>query len=105
MIDYIGEIPFEKKLPIGFHDASQDVYDKAAMDFRQLRQQNLDSQRRDDLEAKERKKDKLNAKKRKEDDTPDAIFRKDQPDKKRSKLVLPAPQISDRELEDVSCFL
>lgn len=42
-------------------------------------------------------------KKRKEEDLPESIFNKNQPDKKRSKLVLPTPQITDKELEDV-CF-
>ncbi len=39
-------------------------------------------------------------KKRRAEDNPESIFNKPT-DKKRSKLVLPAPQISDRELEQI----
>ncbi|MEE6514022.1 hypothetical protein FKM82_021944, partial [Ascaphus truei] len=55
-------------------------------------------------EAKERKKDKQNIKRKKESDLPSAILQTtsvSELTKKRSKLVLPSPQISDAELEEV----
>ncbi|PVD28210.1 hypothetical protein C0Q70_10797 [Pomacea canaliculata] len=53
---------------------------------------------------RDRHKDKQKQKKRKENDLPGAIAAQtnfQEPAKKRSKLVLPAPQISDGELEEV----
>ncbi len=56
---------------------------------------------RSEKEDKERKKDKNRLKQRKENEVPSALLQGDQPAAKRSKLVLPAPQISDRDLEQV----
>ncbi|CAB1331020.1 unnamed protein product [Coregonus sp. 'balchen'] len=70
-VDYNAEIPFEKK-------PSQ--------------------------EERERKRDRQKIKKKKESDLPSAILQTSgvaEFTKKRSKLVLPAPQISDAELEEV----
>jgi len=50
---------------------------------------------------RERKKDKDKLKQRKENDLPSFIGQQDEPQRKRSKLVLPEPQISDGELEQV----
>ncbi|CAH1277446.1 CDC5L, partial [Branchiostoma lanceolatum] len=55
---------------------------------------------------RERRKDKQRQKRKKENELPDAILqtqRANNPEfqKKRSKLVLPAPQISEQELEEV----
>lgn len=44
---------------------------------------------------KERRKDKQKLKQRKENDVPTAMLQNQEPAKKRSKLVLPEPQISD----------
>uniref|UniRef100_A0ACB8GF06 CDC5 cell division cycle 5-like protein n=1 Tax=Sphaerodactylus townsendi TaxID=933632 RepID=A0ACB8GF06_9SAUR len=55
-------------------------------------------------EGRERKKDKQQLKRKKESDLPSAILQTSgvsEFTKKRSKLVLPAPQISDTELEEV----
>ncbi len=50
----------------------------------------------------ERRKDREKLKKRKENDAPpSAMMQGQEPAKKRSKLVLPAPQISENELEQV----
>uniref|UniRef100_A0A3Q3CUZ3 Cell division cycle 5-like protein n=1 Tax=Haplochromis burtoni TaxID=8153 RepID=A0A3Q3CUZ3_HAPBU len=58
----------------------------------------------EETEERERKKDKQKIKKKKESDLPSAILQTSgvaEFTKKRSKLVLPAPQISDAELEEV----
>lgn len=61
--------------------------------------------RRDNKEAKLRKEDKKKLKKRREDLGPDSIFnKKEVPEVKRSKLVLPEPQISEQEIEQVRCL-
>lgn len=103
-VDYNAEIPFEKKPAPGLHDTSNEIYEPTDPDFKRLRQQNLDGELRRDKEARERKKDKDRLKKRKENDLPGALANQNkfsEPVKKRSKLVLPNPQISDVELDEV----
>ncbi len=99
--DYNSEIPFEKPVPAGLHDTSEEVFEPADRDFRKLRQQQLDGELRSEKEEKERKKDKQKLKQRNENVLPSAMANADEPMKKRSKLVLPEPQISDAELEQV----
>lgn len=103
-VDYNTEIPFEKKPALGFYDTSEENYDALNADFRKLRQQDLDGELRSEKESRERKKDKQNIKRKKESDLPSAILQTtgvSEFTKKRSKLVLPSPQISDMELEEV----
>ena len=50
-VDYNAEIPFEKKPAPGFHDTSNEKFEADAINFKRLRQQNLDGERRDDIEA------------------------------------------------------
>ncbi|KAL8617506.1 hypothetical protein ACOMHN_064791 [Nucella lapillus] len=83
-VDYNAEIPFEKKPAAGFFDTSQETYDPLDPNYKRLRQQNLDGERRSDKEDRERRKDNFQ-----------------EPVRKRSKLVLPSPQISEAELEEV----
>ncbi|XP_076155441.1 cell division cycle 5-like protein [Alosa pseudoharengus] len=103
-VDYNAEIPFEKKPALGFYDTSMENYDNLEPDFKRLRQQHLDGELRSEREDRERKRDKQKIKKKKESDLPSAILQTSgvsEFTKKRSKLVLPAPQISDGELEEV----
>ncbi|XP_061546141.1 cell division cycle 5-like protein [Phycodurus eques] len=103
-VDYNAEIPFEKKPAAGFYDTSMELYDPLAPNFKRLRQQHLDGELRNEREERDRKKDKQKIKKKKESDLPSAILQTSgvaEFTKKRSKLVLPAPQISDAELEEV----
>lgn len=99
-IDYNKEIPFEKRPAPGLHDTSEEVYDPAETDFRRLRQQHLDGELRSEREERERRKDKQKLKQRKENDLPPSLL-SSEPVRKRSKLVLPEPQISEQELEQV----
>lgn len=50
---------------------------------------------------RERKKDKAKLKARKENDLPMSLLQNVEPAKKRSKLVLPEPQISDQDMQQV----
>lgn len=102
-IDYNSEIPFEKPVPAGLHDTSEEVYDPVDHNYKKLRQQQLDGELRSEKEEKERKKDKQKLKQSRENDLPEAMAGNSllEPIKKRSKLVLPEPQISDVELEQV----
>lgn len=101
-IDYNKEIPFEKRPAPGLHDTSDEVYDPTETDFRRLRQQHLEGELRSEKEERERRKDKQKLKQRKENDLPPALLSgSSEPARKRSKLVLPEPQISETELEQV----
>ncbi|XP_072292722.1 cell division cycle 5-like protein [Eucyclogobius newberryi] len=103
-VDYNAEIPFEKKPAAGFYDTSMENFEAMEPDFKRLRQQHLDGELRNEREEHDRKKDKQKIKKKKESDLPSAILQTSgvaEFTKKRSKLVLPAPQISDAELEEV----
>ena len=103
-VDYNAEIPFEKKPALGFYDTSEENYQALDADFRKLRQQDLDGELRSEKEGRDRKKDKQRLKRKKESDLPSAILQTSgvsELTKKRSKLVLPAPQISDAELQEV----
>lgn len=100
-IDYNAEIPFEKLPAIGFYDTSEEHVDKVEHNFNKMRQQDLDGELRTEKEERERKKDKAKLKARKENDVPMSMLQNIEPAKKRSKLVLPEPQISDQELQSV----
>lgn len=100
-IDYNKEIPFERQVPLGFYDTNDDSYEPAHHDFRKLRQQHLDGELKAEQEEKQRKKDKQKLAEKKENDEPAISVNVFEPFKKRSKLVLPEPQISENELEQV----
>ncbi|XP_033635958.1 cell division cycle 5-like protein [Asterias rubens] len=103
-VDYNADIPFEKKPAPGFYDTTEEAIAPLDPNFKRLRRQEMDEGRRDEVEERERRKDKQRLKKKKENDLPSAISgtnKMAEPQKKRSKLVLPTPQISDAELEEV----
>ncbi|XP_012276782.1 cell division cycle 5-like protein [Orussus abietinus] len=100
-VNYNTEIPFEKRPAPGFYDTSNEHVDPLAADFSRMRQQHLDGELRQDKEEMERRKDKQKLKQRKENDIPMGMLNNQEPLKKRSKLVLPEPQISDQELQQV----
>lgn len=100
-IDYNAEIPFKKDVPAGLHDIADEQFVAPEHDFRKLRQQQLDGELRAEKEEKERKKDKAKLAKRKEAGMPAEMMKPIDSNTKRPKLVLPAPQISDAELEQV----
>ncbi|KAH9634544.1 hypothetical protein HF086_016632 [Spodoptera exigua] len=85
----------------GFYDTSTEVVDPMAPDFSRLRQQHLDGELHSEKEERDRRKDKQKLKQRKENDVPQAMLQGDQPARKRSKLVLPEPQVTDQELQQV----
>lgn len=100
-IDYNAEIPFEKRPALGFYDTTDEKVVAPAVDFNKMRQQHLDGELRTEKEDRERRKDKQKLKARKENDIPSAMLQNQEPAVKRSKLVLPEPQISDLELQQV----
>lgn len=100
-IDYNNEIPFEKPVPKGFHDTTNDDYDPTGHDFKKLRQQHLDGELKSEKEERERKKDKQKLKQKKENGMPTSLNNNNEPLRARSKLVLPEPVISDTEIAQV----
>ncbi|CAD6189739.1 unnamed protein product [Caenorhabditis auriculariae] len=96
-IDYSLEIPFEKQVPAGFHDPGEDKYEVEDKHSRAIADH--EKPKRRELENEKRREDRDKLKRRKEEDNHDAVF--NIKEKKRSKLVLPEPQISDRELEQI----
>jgi len=102
-VDYNIEIPFEKRPAIGFYDTTNEPFDPDKIDFKRLHVDNRNLAAKEENEKNERRKDTAKLKRKKEEDLPAAIMNENrlEPIKKRSKLVLPAPQISDMELEQV----
>ncbi|KAK6055640.1 Myb-like DNA-binding domain protein [Cooperia oncophora] len=96
-IDYSGEIPFEKAVPAGFHDPTEDKIDTS--DKHQRAIADHEKPRRMEVENELRKQDREKLKRKKPEDEPESVFK--HKEKKRSKLILPAPQISDREMEQI----
>ena len=94
----------KKKPAPGFYDTSEENYQALDADLRKIQQQDLDGELRSEKEGRERKKDKQRLKQKRESELPSAILQTNgvsEINKKRSKLVLPAPQISDAELQEV----
>ncbi|EFJ17861.1 hypothetical protein SELMODRAFT_233652 [Selaginella moellendorffii] len=104
-IDYNEEIPFEKRPPPGFYDVSNEERSVAQPRF-PTNIEELEGRRRSDIEAQLRKQDAARNKIAQRQDAPSAIMqisKLNDPEavRKRTKLMLPALQISDRELEEI----
>lgn len=105
-IDYNAEIPFEKKPPPGFYDVADE--DRPVEQFKfPTTIEELEGEKRMDKEARLKKQDIARNKIAERQDAPSAILQANKlndPEavRKRSKLMLPAPQISDHELEEIA---
>nr|GMC75347.1 cell division cycle 5-like protein [Ipomoea batatas] len=107
-IDYNAEIPFEKKPPPGFYDVTDEDRTVEQPKFPTTIEE-LEGERRVDKEARLRKQDIARNKIAQRQDAPSAILHANKlndPEtvRKRTKLNLPAPQISDHELEAIAKF-
>ncbi|PKA60742.1 Cell division cycle 5-like protein [Apostasia shenzhenica] len=105
-IDYNAEIPFEKRPPPGFFDVSGEDRPVEQPKFPTTIEE-LEGKRRIDVENQLRKQDIARNKIQQRQDAPAAILQANKlndPEavRKRSKLMLPAPQISDQELEEIA---
>ncbi|XP_038988463.1 cell division cycle 5-like protein isoform X2 [Phoenix dactylifera] len=105
-IDYNAEIPFEKRPPPGFFDVLGEERPVEQPKFPTTIEE-LEGKRRVDMEAQLRKQDIARNKIAQRQDAPAAILQANKlndPEavRKRSKLMLPAPQISDQELEEIA---
>ncbi|XP_062225382.1 cell division cycle 5-like protein [Phragmites australis] len=105
-IDYNAEIAFEKRPPPGFYDTVGEDKPPEHVQFPTTIEE-LEGKRRVDMEAQLRKQDIARNKILQRQDAPSAIMqanRLNDPEAvtKRSKLMLPPPQISDHELEEIA---
>ncbi|XVF57124.1 hypothetical protein PTKIN_Ptkin06aG0178200 [Pterospermum kingtungense] len=105
-IDYNAEIPFEKRPPPGFYDVADEDRPLEQIKFPTTIEE-LEGKRRVDLEAQLRKQDIAKNKIAQRQDAPSAILQANKlndPEtvRKRSKLMLPEPQISNQELEEIA---
>ncbi|KAK7364498.1 hypothetical protein VNO80_13206 [Phaseolus coccineus] len=105
-IDYNAEIPFEKRPPPGFFDVADEDRPVEQPKFPTTIEE-LEGKRRVDVEAQLRKQDIAKNKIAQRQDAPSAILHANKlndPEtvRKRSKLMLPPPQISDQELDEIA---
>ncbi len=99
-VEYNKEIPFEKKPALGFYDTENEQYSKDDPNFIRLRKENQERKEKNRPAPAHHKKKQQ---KENEDLNINDLLNESnkEPSRKRSKLVLPAPQISDQELEEV----
>ncbi|GAA6005663.1 uncharacterized protein JCM10292_006730 [Rhodotorula paludigena] len=112
-MDYMADIPFEKAPAAGFYDTSDEkskrVSAPTGKSLRELEGHNRKKDR-EDAESRDKKRKAREAKDANADamshfvPTKDALLqqrREEQQISKRRKLVLPGPQVSERELDDL----
>lgn len=105
-IDYNKEIPFERLAPDFIYQTGADETPKPNLQLGNISLQTLEGTRRDEEEALKRKNDAKKMKKFKDQNLPaayDKIQAINEPAKKpKTKLLLPAPQITDKDLESIA---
>lgn len=104
-MDYNNEIPFERRPQPGFHDTSEEVFDKKEHNFKKLRRSDLESDLRSQVEERKRREDAMKLKELRDKDMAEYLRRQEknikQTTRKRHKLVLPNPLVTDQELDNV----
>jgi pre-mRNA-splicing factor CDC5/CEF1 len=111
-IDYNKEIPFHVKPLSGFYDTTLEKHQSKLLAFGKNPNslQEMEGIKKKEEEARERLKDKEKIKRKREEDLPELIkkiSKLNDPDfklRKKVKLELPKPQISDKEIEEVTKF-
>ncbi|GAA5947790.1 hypothetical protein JCM3765_001084 [Sporobolomyces pararoseus] len=114
-MDYMADIPFEKQPAPGFYDTSEELARKHAAPTNKTLRELEGGKRKQDREEDDKREKKRKAREEKNKDqnadamshfvpSKDALLqqrREEQQISKRRKLVLPGPQVSERELEDL----
>eukprot|EP01071_Lankesteria_metandrocarpae_P007959 Lankesteria_metandrocarpae@DN4831_c0_g1_i1.p1 len=108
-MDLTTEIPFEQQPPVGFHVVGGDENPEGNLNLANISLQQLEGKRRDAEEEALRKDDLRKLKRLKHDDFQSAqamIDKLNDPQsvRKRTKLSLPEPQLTDAELDDIVKF-
>lgn len=110
-VDYNAEIPFYKKAPKGYFDTSDEKSQgykvRSSTNFLGKSAEEINGERRDVIEERERKKDERRQKLHRKTNLPEHILRinkmNDVPTRKtRAQMILPAPQLDDAELNQIS---
>ncbi|GAA5861021.1 hypothetical protein JCM1840_003052 [Sporobolomyces johnsonii] len=112
-MDYMADIPFEKQPAPGFYDTTEELAKRHAAPTGKSLRELEGGKRKQDREEDDRREKKRKAREAKDKDA-DAMShfvpskdnllqqrREEQQISKRRKLVLPGPQVSERELEDL----
>jgi len=105
-VDYAEEIPFEAAPPIGFHETGPEETPKVALGLANITLQAVENRNRKEEEDRNRRDDERKLKRLKAENLPEvieAINKLNDPQQllKRSALNLPAPQLTDTELETI----
>ncbi|GAB4822419.1 hypothetical protein N2152v2_009465 [Parachlorella kessleri] len=108
-IDYSKEVAFEKKPAAGFYDVAEEVAATKAVreEFRPVTREELEGKKPRDVEAELAKQDVQRNKMIERQNVPAAVAKamelnEAQMQRRRGKMMLPAPQISDAELEAIA---
>mmetsp|Transcript_24535 Transcript_24535/g.68288 ORF Transcript_24535/g.68288 Transcript_24535/m.68288 type:complete len:718 (+) Transcript_24535:87-2240(+) len=109
-IDYNAEVAFEKKAPHGFYDTSGEhmMSKEMGKEFRPVTLEELEGKRRKDIEENLQKQDIKRQKMQARNDAPSAVAKNLSMNEvnplqgRRGKMMLPAPQISEAELEAIA---
>ena len=108
-VDYSREVAFERRPAPGFFDVGEE--DKITREiqehFRPVTKEELEGKKRKDIEAELMKNDAQRSKMNERKNVPAAVARamaanEAQMSVRRGKMMLPAPQVSDAELEMIS---
>jgi pre-mRNA-splicing factor CDC5/CEF1 len=113
--DYMADIPFEKQPAAGFYDTSEELARRHAAPTNKTLRELEGGKRKQDREEDDKREKKRKAREEKnKDQNADAMShfvpskdsllqqrREEQQISKRRKLVLPGPQVSESELEDL----
>jgi pre-mRNA-splicing factor CDC5/CEF1 len=111
-INYATEVPFERRAPAGaFSTAGEDAALLAAeaaqtTDFKVRKLNEIEDERRRDVDARERAKDRATGRRLAATNLPAALLAEAEADplaaRKRPRLALPAPLLTVGELEDIA---
>ncbi|GAA5929414.1 uncharacterized protein JCM15063_004142 [Sporobolomyces koalae] len=114
-MDYMADIPFEKQPAPGFYDTTEELNKRVAAPTNKTLRELEGGKRKQDREEDDKRDKKRKAREEKNKDqnadamshfvpSKDALLqqrREEQQISKRRKLVLPGPQVGERELEDL----
>eukprot|EP00884_Botryococcus_braunii_P005744 jgi/Botrbrau1/15170/Bobra.0149s0035.1 len=108
-INYNKEVAFEKKPTIGFYDtaAEQERTKEVGKDFKPVTLEEMEGKRRKDIEAALMKRDEEKLQERQKMNQPAAVAKALELNdvatmRRRGKMMLPAPQVSEAELEAIA---
>eukprot|EP01027_Heterolobosea_sp_BB2_P010039 GEZU01014776.1.p1 GENE.GEZU01014776.1~~GEZU01014776.1.p1 ORF type:complete len:798 (-),score=239.01 GEZU01014776.1:108-2501(-) len=108
-VDYNAEIPFEKKPAPGFFDTSSEKVDSDAQakEFINVSLHRLESRKRSEVEEEQRRIDIKKQRQKERNNLPEAVMQINKLNdpaqvRKRTRFSLPAPQVSDAELEEIA---